>query len=675
MPSFNRLFRGFSSIKSSSKTVFNSPLIKRFIESWKLLASKRLAVVPVAAIVALAMALGAGRAAAQHPVGIDVSDYQTNYLLNAGPSPWVTLKNTYSIVFGWAKASEGQGTSGGTSWPTYCTYAKAAGIMIGPYHYARYDLNTGTNGAIAEANFFWNTVKANIQADGLTIVPMLDVEAATNGYTATTLSQWVNAWCTTVSNNAYAAGFKLKPAIYGSSSHIVDWFDNTVTNWNLDVADYPYAHSDALSEAQAATTPPAGIAPWHTWQFWQYDDENAGQATTTGDGDIFNGTLAQLQSTMLVIATGPTITSQPASVTAVVGTNVNFSVTATGGGTIQYQWKFNSTNISSAVASKYTINNVQTTNAGMYAVSVKDNSGNSVLSSGNVYLAVVGPVTNQLGSTVVAPPGMVDWWPADGNGNDIFGTVTAIPGTNLSYSPGVIGLAFQFNGSSSYLTTGAADIPVPWTACMWVKRASGAGDAAGLLEDGTYSLKLEQFSNTFNVGISVLAVGDYVFSPAYTAPIGTWVHLAFVGTSAGTSLYVNGTLQGSLTNSIPLPRAYIGAGYVTSSSKYIDFLSGSLDEIMLFNQALSGAQISSIYSAGSSGLVRAGQITGSSSPAPGQYTLNMRGETGKTLTIYTSTDLTNWVSSAKIGNSTGSNNWTDVRATNNPAKFYRVSSP
>ena len=80
-----------------------------------------------------------------------------------------------------------------------------------------------------------------------------------------------------------------------------------------------------------------------------------------------------------------------------------------------------------------------------------------------------------------------------------------------------------------------------------------------------------------------------------------------------------------MTNTIPLPRAYIGAGYVSSSSKYIDFLSGSLDEIMLFNTALTSNQINSIYSTGSAGLVRAAQIIGYSIPRAGLYTVKFAG--------------------------------------------------
>lgn len=674
-------FRNFSASPESPFQIHLKVLLAKRISIYlKSLTGSNLEIIPAKArvqtsrdwtmrvLIALAVVANVGSAVAQRPIGIDISDYQSASL------NWTTLKSTYGVSFAWAKAMEGTCSTscGGGNWPTYCANAKAAGVYIGPYHFARYDLDTGTNGAVTEANAFWSTVQSYVKADGLTLMPMLDVEETnTSGYTSTTMSQWVDTWCTTVSNKAYASGLKLKPCIYASSSYAGNWFNSSVTKWNTDVADWPYAHSTAASQAQSGSPL---FSPWPTWQFWQYDDENVAQAYTTGDGDIFNGTLAQLQSTMLVVAAGPSITAQPTNLTIASGINASFSVTAIGGGTIQYQWKFNGTNISLATSSTYTITNVQITNAGNFAVSVKDNTGVTIQST-NVYLAVVGPLTNAPGSTVVVPAGMVDWWPADGNGNNIFGTVTAIPATNLTYSAGEIGLAFQFNGSSSFLKTGAADIPVPWTACMWVNRASGAGTSAGLLEDGTYALKLEQYSNTFDVGLSILGVGDYVFSPAYSAPIGTWVHLAFVGTSSNTSLYVNGAFQGSLTNSIPLPRAYIGAGYVTSSAKYIDFLAGSLDEIMLFNQALSATQINSIYGAGNSGLVRAAQLVGYSSPRAGLYTLNLQGETGKTISIYTSPDLTNWSSSAKVGNTTGVTAWTDTRATNFPAKYYRVSSP
>src|ERR1035441_280627 len=153
-------------------------------------------------VLGLGMLAGPERAMAQRAVGIDVSDYQSSGI------NWGTLKNTYGISFGWAKCSEGTGAGGGYGGGNFTTYeanAKAAGVLIGPYHYARYDLNTGTAGATAEANAFWSMVGPYSKGGGYYIMPMLDVEASFTGYTATTLSQWVNQWCITVSNTAYAA--------------------------------------------------------------------------------------------------------------------------------------------------------------------------------------------------------------------------------------------------------------------------------------------------------------------------------------------------------------------------------------------------------------------------------------------------------------------------------------
>src|ERR1017187_4675486 len=181
--------------------------------------------------------VGPELAMAQRPIGIDVSDYQSASI------NWNTLKNTYGIVFAWAKISEGTASgagSGGGNFKTYATNAKAAGVVIGAYHYARYDLNTGTAGATAEATVFWNAAKNYLVGGGYYIMPMLDVEASFTGQTKATISAWVNQWCLTVSNNAAAAGVPgLRPCIYASSSKAATYLDSTVTQWFTDIANWP----------------------------------------------------------------------------------------------------------------------------------------------------------------------------------------------------------------------------------------------------------------------------------------------------------------------------------------------------------------------------------------------------------------------------------------------------
>ena len=71
----------------------------------------------------------------------------------------------------------------------------------------------------------------------------------------------------------------------------------------------------------------------------------------------------------------PSISSHPASVAQCAGTNVTFSVTASGSG-ITYQWRKNGTNIGGATGSTYTLNNIIPADAGNYTVVVTGTCGN-----------------------------------------------------------------------------------------------------------------------------------------------------------------------------------------------------------------------------------------------------------------------------------------------------------
>ena len=76
----------------------------------------------------------------------------------------------------------------------------------------------------------------------------------------------------------------------------------------------------------------------------------------------------------------PYLTAQPQSVTAPVGSNATFNVTAGGTATLAYQWRLNGANIAGATSSSYTRLNAQVAHAGNYSVVVTNTSG-SVTSS------------------------------------------------------------------------------------------------------------------------------------------------------------------------------------------------------------------------------------------------------------------------------------------------------
>lgn len=76
----------------------------------------------------------------------------------------------------------------------------------------------------------------------------------------------------------------------------------------------------------------------------------------------------------------PYVVTQPASQLVSIGTNVAFSVRASGTGPLSYQWRLNGTNIIGAASSLYTRPNVQASAAGNYQVVVTNLYG-SVTSS------------------------------------------------------------------------------------------------------------------------------------------------------------------------------------------------------------------------------------------------------------------------------------------------------
>jgi hypothetical protein len=76
----------------------------------------------------------------------------------------------------------------------------------------------------------------------------------------------------------------------------------------------------------------------------------------------------------------PVITTQPVSQTVGAGSVVTFSVTATGASPLQYQWRFNGTNLPGAISSALTLVSAAPAQAGSYSVLVSNIAG-TMLSS------------------------------------------------------------------------------------------------------------------------------------------------------------------------------------------------------------------------------------------------------------------------------------------------------
>ena len=105
----------------------------------------------------------------------------------------------------------------------------------------------------------------------------------------------------------------------------------------------------------------------------------------------------------LTVDTAPVITTQPQSQTVVSGTNVTFTVVATGNPAPTYQWYLNAAAISGKTSATLTINNAKAANAGTYTVTVTNSDG-SVTSIPATLTVIVPPaITTQPKSQTVNP--------------------------------------------------------------------------------------------------------------------------------------------------------------------------------------------------------------------------------------------------------------------------------
>ncbi len=323
---------------------------------------------------ALVMTFGYVPALAQRPLGHDVSSYQSASL------NWASLKSN-GLVFAWAKATEGL-TVNDSDYTTFEANAKAAGVLIGSYHFAHPELHIGPAGADQEAAHFWSIASNYIKSGGAYLMPTLDSETFTNIYDKASLSQWMHRWCDDIIGYAAAQNVTVKPVIYMSTSHANTWLDNTMTNFIPWFAQWP-ASPDPQNGAPSSTT------PWGYWTFWQYSDTND---FSGGDSDVFNGTMATLTNFVIVTNTSPpSITSQPSDRFADLGASITFRTAATGAGALKYQWQFNGTNIGGATTASWTLSNIQTNNAGDYTVVVTNIFG--AVTSSAATLTVFGPFT------------------------------------------------------------------------------------------------------------------------------------------------------------------------------------------------------------------------------------------------------------------------------------------
>ena len=220
------------------------------------------------------------------------------------------------------------------------------------------------------------------------------------------------------------------------------------------------------------------------------------------------------------------------------------------------------------------------------------------------------PLTRALGqdatNCVTPPSGLIAWWPGDGTALDLVNTNHGILQNGVSYAEGKAGQAFSLDGMDDRVfipESPTVDLSrmTNWTIQAWVRPTSFSSKSyLTIYSEGYWRVLLgvdnptgkpENWINNANQFLGAVAL-----------QISNWNHVALTFDGTNRTFYVNGAFAGSSNSPVATSDnngAAIGDVAPTYNSAQFQ---GQIDEVALFNRALTSNEVAAIYAAGSAGM-------------------------------------------------------------------------
>ncbi|MDB6057225.1 MAG: hypothetical protein JWO95_1069 [Verrucomicrobiales bacterium] len=324
---------------------------------------------------------------------------------------------------------------------------------------------------------------------------------------------------------------------------------------------------------------------------------NSAQLTDAGSYDVVvANSVGSITSSVALINVGfaPTVTEQPVSLTNAVGGSTNFSSAVTGTAPINLQWKINGNPIPGATNATLNFTNLRIADIGNYVLTATNLFGGTT--SSNCTLSLAGYNFDILN-------GLVAFYSFNGNAtNEIGNTNNGVAHGALLTADrfGNVNAAYSFNGSA-YISFGSVPLNQTdnWTMCGWISPSSlsqsgmaiAVGHDDGITGDG-YQLGISDGTSLpggklYGIfgGVATLDSG-YVFSSA-----NQWHHAVMLRDKGVTKFYLDGTQVGPTSTVVPLtPTAFsIGSG------AGIRFFQGGIDDVRVYNRALTSNEVAILY--------------------------------------------------------------------------------
>ncbi|HEU5451078.1 MAG TPA: LamG domain-containing protein, partial [Terriglobales bacterium] len=218
------------------------------------------------------------------------------------------------------------------------------------------------------------------------------------------------------------------------------------------------------------------------------------------------------------------------------------------------------------------------------------------------------------------PNGLTHWWRAENNGADTQGGLGTVLGNGATFTAnGKVGAAFFFPGTTANNVSfgnqlgnfGTADFTVDFwmqttntgSQALLSKRAICNPDSFFDIRTnrgGAVNLEVELDQDSANTNYNLLRIPVDVSD-------GVFHHIAVTRQGVTVSVYLDGALIGQqqtagITNISNAALFTLGQSACSGSPDGTAWFDGTLDELHIFNRALSQNEVQSIYNAGSAGL-------------------------------------------------------------------------
>lgn len=190
---------------------------------------------------------------------------------------------------------------------------------------------------------------------------------------------------------------------------------------------------------------------------------------------------------------------------------------------------------------------------------------------------------------------IIGWWPGDGNAMDIIGSNSGILTNGTTFVTGVAGEAFSFDGTNDYVVATGKGMQIgtnDFSVEGWV-RTTGTQTWMTICSFDTYNPAIYVRENG-----SIQLYGSSAISAVAGFNDGQWHHFAVVRKNGSIAYYRDGVPAGTATYT-----GFVGPDQfrIGSATAGTEVLPGDVDELTLYNRALTSDEVRSIADAAGSG--------------------------------------------------------------------------